>query len=95
MANYQPVPRLVTSASAISGTIIVKNLTTTSWGLFLLKGSALFSDTLLRSGAVGVWEDTATTSTRDPDRQTFTNAAGEYGITCKANVQILLKFYPS
>lgn len=93
MPNYKPKSRIITSASADSGTILAANITTTSWGIFLLKGSAVFSDTVLRSGAVGVWEDTGTTSTRGPDRETYTDAAGEYGVTCKANVRICLKFY--
>lgn len=93
MPNYQPKGRNIAAGSADSATILAANITTTSWGIFLLKGSAVFSNTVLRSGAVGVWENTATTSTKNPDRMTFTNAAGEYGITCKANVQIALKFY--
>lgn len=95
MANYKPVPALISSSAAIAGTMITRNISTDSWGLVLVKGSAMFSDTVLRSGAVAVWEDTNTTSTRNADRLTFTDANGEYGITCRADVRILLKFYDS
>lgn len=93
MANYKPIPALISESAAVEGTMITKNLSTSNWGLLLVKGSALYSDTVLRSGAVAVWEDTNTTSTRNADRLTFTDANGEYGITCRANVRILLKFY--
>lgn len=93
MPNYRPIAKHLSSASVASGTLLSIPLSTTSWGLVLIKGSAKFSDTVLRSGAVDVWEDTTTTTTSSPDRQTFTDAAGEYGITCTANVQIVLKFY--
>ncbi|WP_077611670.1 hypothetical protein [Clostridium sp. Marseille-P2415] len=94
MPNYRPVVRTIGAASAISATIVAADLTTTSWGLLLVRGSALFSNTVLRSGAVAVWESTNPT-TASPDRQTFSDANGTYGITCRAGVQLRFKFYSS
>lgn len=101
MANYKPIAKYIPAASAVSGTIVLRNLSTTSWGLVLLMGSVIHKRlsggesylTVLRSGAVNVWENTVTTSTRAADRQTFTDAAGVYGITCKAGVNIIAKFF--
>ncbi len=93
MPNYRPKPALISASAAVDGTMITKNVSTSNWGLVLVKGTAEYSDTVLRSGAVAVWEDTNTTTTRNANRVTFTSATGEYGITCRADVRILLKFY--
>ena len=92
MANYKPIAKTISSASAISGVLVPADLSTTSWGLLLVRGSALFSNTILRSGAVAVWESTNPT-TAAPNRQTFTDANAVYGITCRAGVNLILKLY--
>jgi hypothetical protein len=92
MANYKPIVKTIGAASADSGTIIPVKLSTTSWGLVLVRGTALFSNVLLKSGAIDVWESTKPT-TDTPTRQTFTDTNGIFGITCRANVQLRLKFY--
>ena len=71
MANYRPIISQVTAGSADSGVIVPKNLTQTSWGLFLLKGTVKFSNTTLHSAAVNVWESTTATGT--PEHITFTD----------------------
>ena len=65
MANYRPKSNTITAASNDSGTIVVKNLSTTTWGLALLKGTARGAGgTALGSATVLVWESgTATTAT--------------------------------
>ncbi|PXV93284.1 hypothetical protein C8E03_10251 [Lachnotalea glycerini] len=93
MANYRPKVALISTVSAVNGGTVLKNLSTSTWGLVLVQGTALFSQSILASGAVDVWENTNTVTTKSADRHTFTNAAGQYGITCKSGVRILLKFY--
>ncbi|WP_070001157.1 hypothetical protein [Cellulosilyticum sp. I15G10I2] len=93
MPNYSPKGKVIPSASAVSGTVVDQNVTASTWGLFLLKGTALdLSESPLASGAVQVWESTAPT-TGPATRMTFTDAEGIYGITCKANVALTIKFY--
>ncbi len=92
MANYKPIAKTISSTSAISGVMVPADLSTTSWGLLLLRGSALFNNTILKSGAVAVWESTKPT-TGAPSRQTFTDANANYGITCRAGVRLIVKFY--
>lgn len=92
MANYRPVVKTIGSASAVSGELVSANISTTSWGLLLVRGTALFSNTVLPSGAVAVWESTNPT-TASPNRITFSNANANYGITCRAGVQLVFKFY--
>jgi hypothetical protein len=92
MANYRPIASQIASAAVVSATIVTENLSTTSWKLALLRGTALFSDTVLASGAVAIWESTNPT-TADPSRMTFTDASGVYGITVRAGVPLVLKFF--
>lgn len=92
MANYRPIVRTIGAASAVSAELVSADLSATSWGLFLVRGTALFSDTILPSGAVAVWESTKPT-TEAPSRMTFTDADATYGITCRAGVQLRFKFY--
>lgn len=92
MANYKPLVKTVTAGSAISGIILPVDISTTSWGLLLTRGTAVFSNTILRSGAVVVWESTNPT-TATPNGMTFTDANGAYGITTRAGVQLRFKFY--
>lgn len=93
MPNYRPKPAYITSASAVGGTMIAKNVSTSTWGLALVKGTAKYATTILSSGAVAVWENTNTASSRNANVVTFTNALGQYGITCKSGVRLILKFY--
>lgn len=92
MANYKPLVQTIPSASAVSGTVVSADISTTSWGIFLLRGTAVFSNTVLGSAAVAVWESTNPT-TAAPDRLTFTDVRGIYGITCRAGVALRLKVY--
>ncbi|MEY8355919.1 hypothetical protein AALB39_21540 [Lachnospiraceae bacterium 54-53] len=92
MANYRPIVKTVGAASAVSAELVSADLSTTSWGLLLIRGTALFSNTILPSGAVAVWESTRAT-TETPSRLTFTDARATYGITCRAGVQLRFKFY--
>ncbi|MDW2796619.1 hypothetical protein RZO55_03385 [Clostridium boliviensis] len=92
MANYRPIAKAVTGASVASGVIVSVKISTTSWGLALTRGTAVFSNTILRSGAVAVWESTNPT-TATPDGLTFTDANATYGITTRAGVDLTFKFY--
>ncbi|MDK2967531.1 MULTISPECIES: hypothetical protein [Lacrimispora] len=92
MANYRPLVTTIAQASATSGVILPATISTTSWGLLLTRGTAVFSNTILRSGAVAVWESTNPT-TAEPDGMTFTDANAIYGITTRAGVQLRFKFY--
>lgn len=92
MANYKPIAKTILASVADSGQVIVAKLSTTSWGLLLLRGTAVFSNTILRSGAVAIWESTKLT-TEEPDLVTFTDANANYGITTRAGVVLRLKFY--
>ncbi|MDF2877819.1 MAG: hypothetical protein K0S30_915 [Clostridia bacterium] len=93
MANYRPGTATLLSAAAISGTVVSRDITASTWGLFLLKGTALdVSGSPLASGAVQVWESTAAT-TGPATRMTFSDDEGIYGITCRAGVAITVKFY--
>lgn len=92
MANYKPIAKTILATAANSGQVIVAKLSTTSWGLLLLKGTAVFSTTILRSGAVAIWESTNPT-TALPDLVTFTDINATYGITTRAGVDLRLKFY--
>nr|WP_314459074.1 hypothetical protein [uncultured Clostridium sp.] len=92
MANYKPIVKTITLASADSGILLPVKLSTTSWGLLLTRGTAVFSNTILRSGAVAVWESTNPT-TATPNGLTFTDANAVYGITTRAGVQLRFKFY--
>jgi hypothetical protein len=92
MANYRPITKTVSASVAESGQVIISKLSTTSWGLLLLRGTAVFSNTILRSGAVAIWESTNPT-TAEPNLVTFTDANATYGITTRAGVALRLKFY--
>jgi hypothetical protein len=92
MANYKPLVKTVTGASAASGIILPVKISTTSWGLLLVRGTAVFSNTILRSGAVAVWQSTNPT-TAAPNLVTFSDANAIYGISTKAGVQLRFKFY--
>jgi hypothetical protein len=54
-------------------------------------GTAYTKD-ISKSGAVQVWESTAPT-TGEAQHTTFTDAVGRYGVTCKANVALVIKFF--
>ncbi|NNJ32220.1 hypothetical protein [Lacrimispora defluvii] len=92
MANYKPVVRTIGAASAASGIVLPAKLSTTSWVLLLVRGTAVFSNTILRSGAVAIWKSTAPT-TAEPSEVTFTDANAVYGISTKAGVPLRFKFY--
>lgn len=92
MANYRPITKSVSASVAGSGQVIIAKLSTTSWGLLLLRGTAVFSNTILKSGAVAIWESTKPTTTA-PNLVTFTDANATYGITTRAGVALRLKFY--
>jgi hypothetical protein len=93
MASYRPGTATLLSADAISGTVVSRDITASTWGLFLLKGTALdVSGSPLASGAVQVWESTAAT-TGPATRMTFSDDEGIYGITCRAGIAITVKFY--
>ena len=77
MANYRPLVTTIAQGSATSAVILSAKISTTSWGLALTRGTALFSNTILRSGAVVVWESTNPT-TATPDGMTFTDANAVY-----------------
>ena len=93
MANYKPVGKIIHTASAFSGTIIPRNLTNANWGMLLVQGTAKHSNSVLASGGVLVWENTATGSLNTPNHKTFADAQGQYGVTCRAGVSLILKFY--
>ena len=90
MPNYKPVAIAMTSASVGSATTINKDITNTSWGLAFIDGRALFSNTVMKSGTVIVWESTTESGT---PRTTFTDSTGYYGVTVTANRPLTLKAY--
>jgi len=92
MANYKPITKTIQLTANDSGTIVPAKLSTTSWGLALVRGTAMFSNVLLTNGAVEIWESTKTL-TAAPDHLTFTDTTGMFGVTCRANVQLRIKFY--
>jgi len=94
MANYKPKAVTVGKASAISGTAVYKNISTSTWGLFLLKGTAVSpgGNSVLPSGGVQVWES-GTLTTSPANHTTFSDVNGKYGVTCKANIGLTIKFY--
>ncbi|CUU48178.1 hypothetical protein [Clostridium beijerinckii] len=93
MANYKPKTMVVPSSDANSGLPFTQKISTNTWGMFLLKGTALSpSGAAMGSGAVQVWESTRLTT--DPaDHTTFTDASGRYGVTCRAKTQLRIKFF--
>lgn len=93
MANYRPKANTVTAANNDSGTIVVQDLSTTTWGLALLKGTAKGAGgTALGSASVLVWESgTATTATAN--HTTFSDVDGRYGVTVRANYGLTIKAY--
>ncbi len=92
MANYKPLVKTITGASANSGIILPVKISTTSWRLLLVRGTAVFSNTILRSGAVAIWT-AANPTTATPNYVTFTDANAIYGISTRAGVGLTFKFY--
>lgn len=98
MANYRPKANTVAASVNHSGMAVLKNVSTSSWGMALLQGTAISPlGTAMESGAVDVWEAAANTtaidSTLAPTHTTFTDVAGQYGVTVKASRRLLIKFY--
>jgi len=93
MPNYRPKATSLSAAVNLSGTAVLKNVSTTTWGMALLQGTAKSpTGSAMGSGAVDVWESGSLT-TGAPTHTTFTDAAGQYGVTVKANVSLVIKFY--
>lgn len=93
MANYRPKVNTVTAANNDSGTIVAKDLSTTTWGLALLKGTAEGAGgTTLGSASVLVWES-GTATTAAANHTTFSDAIGRYGVTVRANYGLVIKAY--
>lgn len=93
MANYRPKANSLAATVVASGTAVLKNISTSTWGMALLQGTALSpTGAIMTSGAVDVWQSTALT-TGVPSHTTFTDAEGQYGVTVKANVALVIKFY--
>ncbi|MBE5989764.1 hypothetical protein BXY41_10495 [Lacrimispora xylanisolvens] len=92
MANYKPIAKTIGAASAASGIVLHAKISTTSWVLLLVRGTAVFSNTILRSGAVAIWTS-GTPTTATPTYTTFTDANAIYGISTRAGVGLTIKFY--
>jgi len=93
MPNYRPKANSLAATVVISGTAVLKNVSTSAWGMALLQGTAISpGGTAMASGAVDVWESTKLTTT-PPSHTTFTDAVGQYGVTVKAHVALVIKFY--
>ncbi|WP_234122917.1 hypothetical protein [Clostridium hydrogenum] len=91
--NYRPKAKSVTASAAVSGKSLTVNLTATSWGLFLLNGVAQTpGGTALPSGGVNVWISNALT-TGPATYTTFADELGYYGVTIKANVPYVVKYF--
>jgi hypothetical protein len=91
MANYRPHTVNVTAAA--SGIAKIKDINTSIWQMFLLKGTALSpTGAAMASGAIQVWYST-NTITNPADQTTFTDANGKYGITTKAGVALKVRFF--
>lgn len=91
--NYRPKAHSIAASAAVSGKSLTVNLTATSWGLFLLDGVAQTpAGTALPSGGVNVWISTAPT-TGPATYTTFADELGYYGISIKANVPYVVKYY--
>jgi len=93
MANYRPVVTTVASGAVASGVITSLDVSTSTWGMALLKGTALSAGGGAEgSGAILVWESTNPTTTT-ANHITFTDGAGRYGVTVRAKTQIRIRFY--
>lgn len=91
--NYRPKAQTITATAAVSGKSLNVNLTASSWGLFLLNGVAKTpTGTALPCGGVNIWISTAST-TGPATYTTFADELGYYGITIKANVKYVVKFF--
>jgi hypothetical protein len=97
MRNYRPKANIVLSSLVLSGTAVLRNVTTSTWGMALLEGTAVSPDgnSVMASGAIDVWEYSGSIvdSIGSPTHTTFTDALGQYGVTVKANTKLLIKFY--
>ncbi|MDR3594082.1 hypothetical protein [Clostridium sp.] len=93
MTNWRPKGTTIAAAANDSGTIVAQNVSTTTWGLALLKGTAHGAGgTALGSATVLVWESgTATTATAN--HTTFSDVNGRYGVTVRAGYGLTIKAY--
>lgn len=90
--NYKPKGMIIASGAATSGVAITNSISTQTWGMFLLKGTAVApAGTAMQSGAVQVWL-TASPTTGPATHTTFTDATGRYGVTCEAGRGLWIKF---
>lgn len=93
MANYRPVVTTIASGAVGSGVVVSSDVSTSTWGMALLKGTALSAGGGAQgSGTILVWESTNPTTTT-ADHVTFTDDAGRYGVTVRADTQLRIKFY--
>lgn len=93
MANYRPKANVLAAGSVASGIAVLKNVSTSTWGMALLQGTAIAPNgSAMASGAVDVWQSGSPT-TGSPSHTTFTDALGAYGVTVKAHTGLVIKFY--
>ncbi|MGL5152393.1 MAG: hypothetical protein ACRC7N_17690 [Clostridium sp.] len=92
MANYRPFAVTIANTVLTSGASHNGDAQFTEWGLALLFGTAIWSNTQLGSIAILIWESTAPT-TGNPTHTTFTDPAGKFGVTVSANKPLTIKAF--
>lgn len=93
MANYKPVRIVVPTAdiNGASGGILNKTLSTTTWKLMVLWGSAVDpNNARLISGGVLIW--ISNTATGVPDYETFADDKAFFSITLPVAHSYSLKY---
>lgn len=107
MANYKPVTVSIGANSIYNanGTKLDKNVTTTSWHLAFIYGTAvgvsikasgstrISAPIVLSNGTVLGWYSTVAGNIADADIQTFTGAGGQYGVTVNSDYPLTIRFY--
>lgn len=93
MASYKPVAKYILAANAHQGTIVPANLSTVPWSMLILLGTAKHNTSILPSGGVLVWENTATAVGNTPKHETFGDPNGRYGVTVRSDVDLIIKYF--
>lgn len=95
MANYRPLAKIITAVSAsVEGSILSLDLSVSTWGMYVLEGTVLDnSDSPLASATIKIWLSVTTSgsATGDPDKITFSDVNGVYGITMPTGVPYYLE----
>lgn len=94
MANYKPNTITISASAgrAASGSVLHRTLSTTTWGLYLLDGTAVTPGNVpISSGTVRIW---LSNTTGAADYETFSDSNAYYAITLPViNDKTYVKFY--